>query len=123
MPKKIVLVEDEQILQKVIAEFLELEGYKITAFSTGKEALAGIAKAEPDLILLDLILPEMSGLAVMRELNAKEATKNIPVIVLSNLGDDWSRNQALALGAKDYLVKAEHDLSVISKKIKNLLVE
>ena len=74
------------------------------------------------MILLDIILPEMDGFEVMRQLTANSRTAAIPVIVLSNLGDEENRKLAMKLGAKGFLVKAEYDLPAIKRKIQEILV-
>jgi len=76
---------------------------------------------KPDLILLDLILPELNGLEVLKNLKANENTRNIPVIILTNLGDLENIEKALELGATTYLVKADHTLEEVINKVKNAL--
>ena len=119
--KKIMVVEDETALQKVLVEWLKTEGFDVAAASTGLEAVKMIPEELPDLILLDIILPEMDGFEVMRELAKNPATASIPIIILSNLGDEENRNLALQLGAKSFLVKAEYDLPGVKKKIQEVI--
>lgn len=119
--KTIAVVEDEQALQKVLIEWLEGEGFDAVGITTGKEALQIIPSLKPDLILLDIILPELDGFEVMRELAKTEETSRIPIVILSNLGDEENRRTAMALGAKDYLVKAEFDLPAIQKVLTAVL--
>ena len=121
MPKKIIIVEDEPVLQKAMS--LELLGpdYTVLTAGNGEAGLALIQKELPDMVLLDLILPKLSGFDVLQKIKQDEKTKNIPVIILSNLGQDEDRKKGLALGAVDYYVKASTDLDVISEKVKALL--
>lgn len=121
--KKILFIEDEFTLQKTMGEFLEKEGYKVIHALDGEIGLKLAEKEKPDLILLDLILPKLSGFEVLRKLKDKEDTKDIPIIVLTNLGEIDDIEKALALGATTYLVKADQDLDDVLRKIKQTLGE
>lgn len=121
MNKKIAIVEDEAILQTALKEWFETDGYEVLAITTGKEALEQIPKEKPDLILLDVILPEINGFEVMKKLKASEETRHIPIVILSNLGDEQNRKRALELGAIDFLLKAEHDLDEVRKRVGQIL--
>ncbi|KKR47113.1 MAG: Response regulator receiver protein [Parcubacteria group bacterium GW2011_GWA2_40_8] len=116
--KKILFVEDEQALQRTISEALHREGFEVLNAIDGDSG-ARLAKTEkPDMILLDLILPRRSGFDVLKELKETEETKDIPVIVLTNLESPADVDRAIELGATTYLVKANYDLSDIVKKVK-----
>lgn len=118
---KIAIVEDEESLQRVLVEWLGTEGYEAVGITTGTEALERIPQERPDLILLDLILPEINGLDVMRRLKDNPETAKIPVVIVSNFGEVESRKRAMELGAKNYLVKAEHNLESVKKVIDEVL--
>ena len=119
--KKILFVEDERALQKTFKEILSKEGYEVISAFDGKTGLE-LAKAEsPDLILLDLILPKLDGFEVLKRLKENEKTKEIPVIVLTNLERLEDVEKAIELGAKTYLVKAQYTLEEVVEKIKNVL--
>ena len=121
MAQKILFVEDEPSLQKAISEVLIQEGFKVLNASDGDEGLK-FAKAEnPDLILLDLILPKKDGFEVLKELKADEKMKDIPVIVLTNLEGVGDVEKALSLGAKTYLVKANYELEDVLKLVREHL--
>ncbi|MDP2934289.1 MAG: response regulator [bacterium] len=120
---KILFVEDEPNLQKMISEVLVQEGYKVFGAADGEEGLAMAKKEEPNLILLDLILPKKDGFEVLKELKADEKTKNIPVIVLTNLEGIGDVEKALTLGATTYLVKANYDLEDVLKTVKSQIKE
>jgi len=120
MPK-IVLVEDEAILQRALTEWLEEAGHEVVPLATGKEAIDRIPIESPDLVLLDIILPEINGMEVLKRLKANSATRSIPVVILTNLGDELVRKRALSLGAVDYLVKASHDLDTVNKIVNKIL--
>ncbi len=119
MGKKILLVEDDKFLLKFFAARLKEEDFEVVLAEDGEEAVRKVKEEKPDLILLDLILPKKDGFAVLKEIKSDEKTKNIPVFVLSNLGQESDREKAKELGAVDYLVKVNFDLKEIIKKIKN----
>lgn len=119
--KKILFIEDEPTLQKAINKFLENEGYETISAIDGELGVKMAKKTLPSLILLDLILPKMNGFEVLKELKKDESTQNIPVIVLTNLEGSTDVEKAISLGAKDYLIKANYELSEIAEKIKKAL--
>ncbi len=119
--KKILFVEDEPNLQKSIKEVLVKEGFKLFKALDGEKGLELIKKEKPDLVLLDLILPKKDGFTVLEEMKANEDTKDIPVIVLTNLEGMGDVEKALRLGANTYLVKANYELEEVVRKIKKIL--
>lgn len=119
--KKILFIEDEAALQEAFGSFLTQAGYKVINALDG-EIGARLAKTEkPDLILLDIILPKMNGFEVLKELGSDDSTKNIPVIILTNMENVDDINRAIELGAKTYLVKTEYELEEVIDKIKNII--
>jgi DNA-binding response OmpR family regulator len=102
----ILLVEDEERVASFVVKGLEAEGYAVEHVATGLEALARIRADEPDLILLDLTLPDIDGLELLRRL--REGGLATPVIILSARGDMDDHVQALEVGADDYLNKPFH---------------
>lgn len=121
--KKILFIEDEAALQKTFSDVLTQEGFKVLNALDGEQGLR-IAKSEkPDLILLDLILPKIHGFEVLKILKEDSATKDIPIIVLTNLESTSDVERAIELGATTYLVKANYDLEDVIKKVKNALGE
>jgi len=119
--KKILFIEDETTLQKAIGRYLEQEGYQIKNALDGDIGLKIAKKEKPDLILLDIILPKKNGFEVLKELKEDETTKDIPVIILTNLEGNNDVEKALSLGATTYLIKANYKLEEISNKIKETL--
>ena len=120
--KHILVVEDESFLSKVLAERLEDEGFKqVDVAGNGEEAISKVKEHRPDIILLDMILPKMNGFEVLETLKADPKLKIIPVIVLSNLGQDQDIDQAKAMGAVDYLVKSNFSLQKVVQKITEVL--
>ena len=127
MPKTILFIEDESALQKTFSEILNQEGYQMISALDGEIGLrlanppAGGKK--PDLILLDLILPKVNGFEVLKKLKEDKATKDIPIIVLTNLEEMGDVDKAIGLGATTYLVKTSYSLKEIVEKIKKALGE
>ncbi len=119
--KTILFIEDEPTLQKLVGHLLEEEGYKIINALDGEVGLELAKKTKPDLILLDLILPKKDGFVVLQELKDDQSTKQIPVIVLTNLEGSTDVEKALSLGATTYLVKANYQLDEVIKKIKETI--
>jgi len=119
--KKILFIEDESALQKTFRVFIEQEGYKMVSALDGESGV-NLAKLEkPDLILLDLILPRLHGFEVLKKLKEDYETKEIPVIILTNLENSEDINKALELGATTYLVKSNYTLSELVEKIKKAI--
>lgn len=123
MPKKILLIEDEAALQKTFGDVLGQEGYNIVGAMDGETGLKMAKTGKPDLILLDLVLPKMHGFEVLKQLKEDEETKDIPIIVLTNLEAMGDVEKALELGATTYLVKASYTLEEVVQKIKKALGE
>lgn len=123
MVKKILIIEDDRLLRKVINKKLERENYKVIEATDGEEGLKFSDSEQPDLILLDLVLPEIDGFDVLAKLKKNPNTLKIPVIILSNLGDEEKVEKGMRLGAADYLIKAHLDPGDIIKRIKKILEE
>jgi len=121
MPKKILFVEDESSLQKTFSDLLKSEGYEMVSALDGETGLRLAKEGQPDLILLDLILPRVHGFDVLKELKTDPKTKEIPIIVLTNLEEMGDVEKAIELGATTYLVKAQYSLEEVVEKIKKIL--
>lgn len=121
--KKILFIEDESALQKTFGDIFNQEGYEMVSAMDGEEALKLVGAEKPDLILLDLILPKIHGFDVLKKLKENPETKDIPVIVLTNLEGTGDVEKALELGATTYLVKANYSLEEVIGKIKKTLGE
>ena len=119
--QKILIIEDEVTLQKTLQEILLQENYEVISALDGKQGLELALSEIPDMILLDLILPKMDGFEVLEALKKDEKTKEIPIIILTNLGSIEDVQKALALGATNYMVKANYNLSDIVDKIKGII--
>jgi DNA-binding response OmpR family regulator len=121
--KKILFIEDEAALQKTFGDFLRDKGYEVVSALDGEEGLKLAKEVDPDLILLDLILPKMNGFKVLESLKADPKTETIPIIILTNLERAEDISRALELGAKTYLVKATYSLDEVLEKIEHTLKE
>lgn len=120
---KILIIEDEEILLRVLKEKLEEARFTVEIASDGEIALEMIKNFKPDLILLDIILPKKDGLTLLKEIKLDPEISNIPVFVISNLGEDDKIKTALKLGAIDYLVKTQHPINEVIDKIKDYLLK
>ena len=118
---EILVVEDDEDLLSLITKKLTVEGFKVMAAATGQQALDYLAKQKPALVLLDILLPYIDGLSILNEIATQPKTKDLPVIILSNLADQGSIEQASAIGQYEYLVKTKTDLNEVVKKIKEKL--
>lgn len=121
--RRVLLAEDDRFLRKAAETALKRHGFTVVAAVDGEEALR-LARAEPpDLVLLDLIMPKMQGFEVLRALKADPATAPIPVVILSNLGQDGDVKQAMDAGAAGYFVKANLSLQDLVKRVGELVAE
>jgi len=102
---RILVIEDDADIQELIRFNLEKEGYKVTCRGSGEEGLKTLGSMDPDMILLDLMLPGVDGLAVCRQIRAAEATRQVPVIMLTAKGAESDVVAGLEVGADDYIVK------------------
>ncbi len=121
MAKKILLIEDDIFLRKVIARKLLKEGYELTEAIDGENGMAKIKEHKPNLVLLDLVLPGMDGFEILGKMKEDSTLSQIPVIILSNLGEKKDIEKALKMGAKDYLIKAHFTPGEIIERVENTL--
>jgi len=121
MTKTILIVEDDKFLRGLIAQKLIKKGYEISEATDGEQGIKKIKEERPDLVLLDLILPGIDGFEVLTRTKTDPALAQIPVIILSNLGQSEDIDRGLKLGATDYLIKAHFTPDEIIEKVKNAL--
>ncbi|HTK04549.1 MAG TPA: response regulator [Candidatus Eisenbacteria bacterium] len=119
---KVVLVEDDKFLQKILMTKFIKEGFDVRSASDAEEGLQLILTEAPNIVLLDLILPKMSGFDLLTELKTNPKTKGIPVVILSNLGQEEDVARAKGLGAIDFLVKADISINEVVQKVKEIYV-
>lgn len=120
--KIILLIEDDKLIREIYTFTLQKAGYEVLAAEDGDEGVLH-AKNHPDakLIFLDVIMPETNGVEVLKKLKADPTTANIPVVLLSNLTDEKVVDEAIKLGASEYLVKAEISPTQLVDKAKEIL--
>jgi two-component system alkaline phosphatase synthesis response regulator PhoP len=104
--KKILIIEDEAPILSMYKTEFENNGFLVFAAGNGEDGLKLAQEKIPDLVLLDIILPGLDGFAVLKEIKANAKTKNIPVVMLTNLGTSEDKIKGESFGAADYLVKA-----------------
>jgi len=121
MPSTVLVVEDTDLLRKIYTDKLVQDGYEVLAASNGLDALNVLHSNHVDLVLLDLIMPKMSGLEVLEALKADPRTRDIPVIILSNLGQESDVERGVSMGAVDYLIKNEAKPAEVAEKIRATL--
>ena len=120
---KVLLVEDDRFLRRAAEATLRKGGFAVTVAVDGEEALNVVQTVNPDIILLDLIMPKIQGFEVLRRLKEDPATRDIPVVVLSNLGQDSDLQRATAAGAIGYLVKSNLSLTDLLARVTSILSE
>ncbi len=119
--KKILIVEDEKNMRESLKEAFEEGHFEVLTEEDGENVIDIVKEKEPDIILLDIILPKKDGFEVLSELKGDVNTRNVPVILSTNLSDPSDIQKALDLGATTYLVKSNYSLEDIVKKIKGAM--
>jgi DNA-binding response OmpR family regulator len=119
--KTILLVEDDAFVSDIYHTKLSQEGYNLMIAENGLEALKKIEEKIPDLILLDIVMPYMDGIEVLKKLKENEEWKKIPVIILTNLSQKEEVEEGLKIGANDYLIKSHFTPSEVVEKVKKLI--
>ncbi len=119
--KRLLLVEDDRFLRRACEASLRQRGYDVLTAADGEEGLR-LARAEtPDLVLLDLLLPKLSGLEVLRSLRSDAATRDLPVLILSNSSREQDVSEITRLGVEGYLVKADLSLKALGDRVARIL--
>jgi len=119
--QRILLVEDDAFLASIYAQKLEVEGYDVSLATNGEDGLKLAAKESPALVLLDLVLPQMDGFEVLAKLKQDAATRKIPVLILSNLGQSEDIERCMDLGAAGYIIKAHSLPEETIAKVREIL--
>jgi len=119
--KKILLVEDDNALADVYMNRLTGEGFEVRRVDNGEDALANAVEFHPDLIVLDVMMPKISGFEVLDILKNTPATTQIKVMMLTALGQESDQKKAKDLGADDYLVKSQIATNEVIKRIESLV--
>jgi len=116
--KIILIVEDEAVLIKALQIRMAKSGFKVVLAKNGKEGLKQALELRPDLILLDLVMPVMDGLTMLKKLREDKWGKKATVFILSNLSDEYKKVEAKELGIENYLIKSDESLENLVKIIK-----
>ena len=120
-PRRILVAEDDRFLRKAAEMALKRQGYTVLTAADGEEALRAARTELPDLILLDLIMPKLNGFDVLQALKKETPTAHIPVIILSNLGQDRDVQQAMDAGAAAYFIKTDLSLQALGQRVEVVL--
>jgi len=118
---KILIVEDQEELLEMLSDKLLKEGFEVIKASDGVEGLKKAKEEKPDLMLLDIIMPKLGGMDVLEIMAADQDLSKIPVVIISNSGQQVEIGRAKALGAKDFLIKAEFDPQEVVDKVNKVL--
>ena len=119
--RRILVAEDDRFLRKAAEMALKRQGYTVLTAADGEEALRAARSVLPDLILLDLIMPKLNGFDVLQALKKDAPTAHIPVIILSNLGQDRDVQQAMDAGAAAYFIKTDLSLQALVQRVEETL--
>ncbi len=119
--KRVLLVEDDRFLRRACEKSLRQQGFTVSSAADGEEALRAVRAEPPDLILLDILMPKLTGIEVLRALKSDEKTRAIPVVVLTNSSKETDVHEIETLGVAGYLVKANLSLQELGHQVKQLL--
>ncbi|MDP3970371.1 MAG: response regulator [bacterium] len=123
MAKKILLVEDDEMLHNMYTQKFKKHGYEVLSAYNGADGVKMAISENPDLILLDVIMPKMDGFVALKKIRKTPALEKTPIILLTNLGQEEDVRKGNELGADDYFIKANHTPQEIVDKVKTFLKE
>lgn len=121
MGKKILLIEDEDFIRDLYKRQFEKAGFTVDGFAKGKEGLDASTKNQYDLLLLDIMLPDINGIEILKQVKQNSFSKNMPVVMLTNLGQDSVIKEGFTLGAEGYLIKASFTPDQVVQEATNIL--
>lgn len=119
--KKIIIAEDEPVLIEMYKLYFERAGYEVLKANNGRECIDFVKKEKPDIILLDILMPRVDGWEVLKQLKTNPETKQIPILVFSNLGQTQEIQKGLDLGADDYVVKSNMTPKELLEKVEGMV--
>ncbi len=119
--KKIMVIEDDRFLSSLIKARLEKDGFKVEQAFDGEEAIKLLRDEKPNLVILDLIMPKVTGFEVLQMISITPGFEKVPVVILSNLAQDSDIEKARQLGAREYFVKVKISIDDLIGKIKTLV--
>ncbi len=120
-PKKILLVEDEDAIRELYKRQLDLAGFQTFAFPNGTQAIESLKTNQYNIALLDIMLPDINGLEILKTIKQNPATKALPCLMLTNLGQDEIIKEGFSIGAEGYLIKASMTPNQIVQEVNNAL--
>lgn len=120
---KVLIAEDDQFLANAYKLKLKKAGFEILVVSDGEEALEAMSSFKPDVVLLDLIMPNLDGFTFLSQVQKDDSMKNVPIIVASNLGQKEDIQKAKELGARDYVIKSDMSLEELIAKLERLVTK
>ena len=119
--KHILIIEDDDFFRELLRKKLSSKDFGVLEAFDGEKGIEAMKEKKPDLVLLDLLLPNIDGFEVLLKVKADTTISQIPIIILSNLGQQEDIERGLKLGASDYLIKSQFDIDQVIEKIKGLL--
>lgn len=119
--KTILIIEDEEALRRALEKKLQADGYTVITAENGQQGLDAVRDKKPDLVLLDILMPEVDGFQVLEKLSADGLLPALPVVIVSNSGQPVEIDRAMKLGARDYMVKAQFDPQEVLDKVHQVL--
>lgn len=119
--KRVLIVEDDPVISSMYKTKFEIDGYEVIVAGNGAEGLETAKKEAFDIILLDVILPQLDGFSVLTEIKKDPKIKDTPVLMLTNLGTQEDKDKGKELGALDYVVKSSFTPAQVSEKIKQYI--
>jgi two-component system alkaline phosphatase synthesis response regulator PhoP len=117
----VLIVEDDTMISNMYKLKLENDGYRVITADNGADGLTAAKEKKPDIVLLDIILPQLDGFSVLKEIKGEEKTRKIPVVMLTNLGTEEDIEKGKQFGAEGYIVKANYTPAQVSEEIKKYL--
>jgi CheY-like chemotaxis protein len=118
---KLLIVEDDPLMSRMYQKIFTFEGYDVQMASDGQDGLDKARSMHPTLMLLDVMMPKLNGLQVLEKLKADPETKDIPVVMLTNLAGEQDAEAALAKGAIKYIIKSEYEPKEVADMVKEIL--
>jgi CheY-like chemotaxis protein len=118
---KVLIVEDDPLISRMYQKIFTFEKFEVDVAANGEEALSKVSSFAPGLILLDVMMPKMNGLQVLEKLKEDSQTKNIPVVMLTNLAGQQDAETAIAKGAVKYIIKSEYEPKQVVEMVKEVL--
>lgn len=121
MNKKILLVEDDNFIREMYQDELQRNGFEVAAYESGEEGVKASQENQFDLVLLDIMLPGINGLEVLKQIKTNPQTKNLKVVILTNLGQETIIKEGFKIGAIGYLIKSSYNPDQIIQEVKRFI--